>query len=70
MTRRCYNWSLITAINVSITYPLQITAILSAAIEDGFATGESEIYKDEKIVNNCHDADIICLPYLSKTVCT
>ena len=52
------NWSLgkSAAIDVSITYPLQNTTILSAAIEAGFAAGEREKSKDENIFNNCHDA--------------
>ena len=63
------NWSLrkSAAIDVSITFPLQNTTILSAAIEAGFAAGEREKSKDEKNCNNCHDAGIIFLPFVAET---
>ena len=63
------NWSIgkSAAIDVSITSPLQNTTILSAAIEAGFAAGERAKSKDEKNVNNCHDAGIIFLPFVAET---
>ena len=63
------NWSLgkSAAIDVSITCPLQNTTITSAAIEVGFAAGERDKSKDEKNVNNCHDAGIIFLPFVAET---
>ena len=62
------NWSLgkSAAIDVSITSPLQNTTILSAAIEVGFAAGEHEKAKYENNLNNCHDAGIICLPFVAE----
>ena len=46
---------------------LNNTNILRAVIEVGFAAGESEKSKDENNFNNCHDAGIIFLSFISET---
>ena len=59
------NWYLDKS--VAITFLLQHTIFLSAAIEVSFAANEREISKDENIFNNCHDAVIIFLPFVAIT---